>query len=73
MSTAKSNIRAVLRHWKANERHTMPVATDRRIPRGIFPKSVHPSSRAVGWLKSDVDEWVAPRRLGSEPTDGVKR
>ncbi|EHO2015382.1 AlpA family transcriptional regulator [Escherichia coli] len=34
----------------------------RLIKQGDFPRQVHLSQRAVGWLESDVDEWIDSRR-----------
>jgi prophage regulatory protein len=31
------------------------------IKEGIFPKPVQLGSRAVGWLESEVSEWIAER------------
>jgi len=31
------------------------------ISQGNFPKSVKLSRRAVGWVESEIDEWIAQR------------
>ena len=31
------------------------------IKEGLFPKSVALGPRAVGWIESDVSEWIAKR------------
>ena len=74
MSTATTNRNIILRRRQVEELTALSAATIKRlIRRGIFPKSIRLSSRAVGWLESDVDEWIASRRLESEQTGGVKR
>ena len=32
-----------------------------RIAQGNFPKSIALGERAVGWLESDLDEWINER------------
>ena len=32
------------------------------IQRGEFPKQVELGLRAVGWLESDINQWIADRR-----------
>lgn len=32
-----------------------------KVSRGEFPKPISLGARAVGWLESDVDEWMAQR------------
>lgn len=38
------------------------------ISRGVFPKPFRlvPGGRAVGWFESDLDDWLAKRKLASE-------
>jgi prophage regulatory protein len=31
------------------------------VPKGLFPKQVRLSPRAVGWLESEIAEWQAAR------------
>ena len=42
------------------------------IKDGVFPKPVPLGPRAVGWLESDVSEWIAARvklaRAGGRPS-----
>ena len=42
------------------------------IKNGVFPKPVPLGPRAVGWLESDVSEWIAARvkiaRAGGRPS-----
>ena len=38
------------------------------IPRGAsseFPHSIRIGARAVGWLESDIDQWIETRRIGA--------
>ena len=32
-----------------------------KIASGDFPKPIHLGSRAVGWVESEVDDWLAQR------------
>lgn len=43
--------------------------------RGTFPKPISLGARAVGWLESDIQDWLCQRvelsRLASAPTTGA--
>lgn len=39
-----------------------------KISRGEFPKPIKLGARAVGWLESDVSEWIAERVAESRGT-----
>ncbi len=41
----------------------------RRIKDGTFPKSINLGGRLRGWLKSEVDKWIADRVSDSRFTD----
>lgn len=48
-----------------------------RITQGHFPKPISLGGRAVGWLESDVTDWIAARIAESrertaEPAGGVR-
>lgn len=32
-----------------------------RVADGTFPKPIRLGARAIGWLESDIDEWIASR------------
>ena len=32
-----------------------------KVSRNEFPQPIHLGARAVGWLESDIDEWIAQR------------
>lgn len=32
-----------------------------KIKQGIFPKYINLSSRSVGWLESEINEWIIAR------------
>ena len=32
-----------------------------KVSRGEFPQPINLGARAVGWLESDIDEWIARR------------
>ena len=36
-----------------------------RMSEGAFPKNINLGSRAVGWLKSEVSDWMEKRILES--------
>lgn len=38
------------------------------IAHGQFPHAVHLGARAVGWLESEVDQWVVQQVQRSRPT-----
>lgn len=38
----------------------------RLIEQGRFPKQIHLSTRAVGWLESDVHAWIKERTEHSQ-------
>lgn len=41
-----------------------------RIARGTFPKPVSLGGRSVGWIESDLDEWISERcNIGGERDD----
>ncbi|MDM7858753.1 AlpA family transcriptional regulator [Thiopseudomonas sp. CY1220] len=37
----------------------------KRGANGEFPRSIHIGARAVGWLESDIDQWIETRRIGA--------
>lgn len=48
----------------------------RRISNGDFPRPVSLGGRAVGWLESEIDEWLAEQiesSRGSEFNSGRER
>lgn len=40
-----------------------------RLEQGLFPRPVSLGARAVGWIESEVDEWI--RQRIEESRDGV--
>ena len=55
----------IVRMAEAQERTGLCVSTlYDLINREIFPKPFHivPGGRAVGWLESDIDQWVLDRK-----------
>jgi prophage regulatory protein len=38
-----------------------------RIAEGMFPKQISLGARAVGWLESDIDAWLAAKITMSRP------
>lgn len=39
----------------------------RRIAEGTFPKGIHlGSSRTIGWLESDIEQWIETQILCSQ-------
>lgn len=44
----------------------------RMVKAGTFPAQVQLSTAAVGWLRSEVEQWIAQRtRRGSMPEAGL--
>ncbi|MBX7259893.1 MAG: AlpA family phage regulatory protein [Candidatus Hydrogenedentes bacterium] len=41
------------------------------VVRGNFPSPIKLSSRAVGWLESDVNGWIESRIAASRNVDGI--
>ena len=41
-----------------------------RLDRGLFPRPVSLGARAVGWLESEVDEWIRERIAASRDGSG---
>ena len=39
------------------------------MSKGIFPASISLGSRAIGWLESDIDEWLDERITASKATN----
>jgi prophage regulatory protein len=39
-----------------------------RISQGTFPAPINLGSRAVGWLASEIDDWIAQRVAASRAT-----
>ena len=37
-----------------------------KVARGEFPAPINLGARAVAWLESDIDKWIAERIEGSE-------
>lgn len=36
------------------------------IEQGLFPKQIKLGKRSVGWLESEIDEWIKQRILASQ-------
>lgn len=39
------------------------------MAKGIFPKAISLSERAVGWLDSDIEQWLDARIAASKVTN----
>ena len=39
------------------------------MSKGIFPKTISLSERAVGWLDSDIEQWLDKRIAASKVTN----
>ena len=62
----------------ANSIRRLPAVKDRtglgrsniysQIAEGTFPKPISLGARAVGWLESDIDNWIASRVEASRKT-----
>ena len=40
-----------------------------RMAKGSFPKTISLGERAIGWLNSDVDQWLDERIAASKVTN----
>ena len=53
---------AILRRPQVQQRTALSRSTlYQYIKDGEFPQSIAPGPRSVGWLESDVSEWIAER------------
>jgi prophage regulatory protein len=43
------------------------------IAAGTFPKPIHLGPRAVGWLETDIDQWLADRVAASRVPERTAR
>jgi len=44
-----------------------------RISNGEFPKTISLGDRAVGWLESEIDEWLAEKVEASRNEDSCQK
>jgi prophage regulatory protein len=44
-----------------------------RIARGAFPSPISLGTRAVGWLESEVEAWIAHRAAVSRENDSAQK
>lgn len=59
--TAQSIVKILRRH-EVEQRTGLPRSTIyAMINVGTFPRPIHLSSRSVGWLSSEVDDWIQQR------------
>jgi prophage regulatory protein len=62
MVTILSNALTILRRKQVEARVGLSRSTIyQRIADGTFPNSVNLGGRAVGWLESEIDNWLAQR------------
>lgn len=59
----------ILRHTNVSKR--LGISASKlfdMVARGVFPKGfqIVPGGRAVGWLESDVDQWILEQKRRSE-------
>jgi prophage regulatory protein len=70
MHTKTSTAPTILRRLQVQQRTGLSRSTlYQYIKDGAFPASIHLGPRAVGWLESDISDWIASRvklaRLGN--------
>ena len=65
MATETNRVKRVIRLGEVEYRTGLARSTIyRRIAQGEFPKSIPlGSSRIVGWLESDIDDWLDQKYL----------
>jgi prophage regulatory protein len=62
MTDQRSNRVMILRRKQVEQRTGLSRSTIYlRVAQGTFPKAVSLGARAVGWLESEVDEWLNAR------------
>ncbi|WP_325381766.1 AlpA family transcriptional regulator [Edaphobacter sp.] len=62
MTDQRSNRVMILRRKQVENRTGLSRSTIYlRVAQGTFPKAVSLGARAVGWLESEVDEWLNAR------------
>jgi len=71
MAAENSNRFVVLRLPKVKARAGISrSAIYQKMANGEFPKSISLGPRAVGWLESNIDEWIAQRIAVSSKQEG---
>jgi predicted DNA-binding transcriptional regulator AlpA len=67
-----SNISILWRPPKAAEYVGLTVSTlAKKRPTGDGPKFIRLSPRAIGYIQSDLDDWITDRRCGSTSEYGL--
>ncbi len=62
MTDQRSNRVMILRRKQVEQRTGLSRSTIYlRVAQGTFPKAVSLGARAVGWLESEIDEWLNAR------------
>ncbi len=62
MTNDRPNRMTILRRKQVQERTGLSRSTIYlRIAQGNFPKAVSLGARAVGWVESEIDEWLNSR------------
>ena len=72
MHTKTSNAPTILRRHQVQQRTGLSRSTlYQYIKDGVFPASLQLGPRAVGWLESDISDWITTRvklaRQGNVP------
>lgn len=62
MHTKTSNAPTILRRHQVQQRTGLSRSTlYQYIKEGAFPASIQLGPRAVGWLESDISDWITAR------------
>lgn len=62
MTEQRTNRVMILRRKQVEQRTGLSRSTIYlRVAQGTFPKAVSLGARAVGWLESEIDEWLNSR------------
>jgi len=65
----KSTATRILRRHEVEARYGLKRSTIYDAVRvGTFPAPVHLGPRAIGWVESEVETWIAARIAASRPT-----
>ncbi len=62
MTEQRQNRVTIVRRQQVQQRTGLSRSTIYlRIAQGTFPRAISLGARAVGWLESEIDEWVDTR------------
>lgn len=73
MSTESQKTPIILRQKQVQARTGLSRSTIYlRISQGIFPRQIKLGARSVGWLDSEIEQWIATRVAASRSLSSDK-